>query len=198
MKHIIGIMNSVIGIVAVFFVLSLAAAATEFDDAEALIKQKIPCDQLSEDQLELMGDYYMEQMHPGKAHEQMDAMMGGDGSDELQKIHIQMARSFYCGDTSAMKTMRMMNGGMMSGGDMMNRGMMGGDMMNRGMMKRDNNYGYGRMGNSSWGIGVFGLPWLIGSLVLVALIAFVFSIVFWWTYKVMIKRAIIKGKKDKE
>ena len=40
-----------------------------FEQAEATINAEIPCDKLSEDQLEMIGDYYMEKMHPGEAHE---------------------------------------------------------------------------------------------------------------------------------
>jgi len=39
-----------------------------FAAAEEIIKQKISCDELTDDQLEILGDYYMEQMHPGEDH----------------------------------------------------------------------------------------------------------------------------------
>jgi len=73
---------------------------TNFSTAEAIIKQKIPCDQLTDDHLEALGDYYMERMHPGEAHEIMDRMMGGEGSETLRDMHIRIARAFYCGETS--------------------------------------------------------------------------------------------------
>jgi hypothetical protein len=87
-----------------------------FAEAEEIIEAKISCDQLTDDQLEVIGDYYMEQMHPGEAHEQMDSMMGGEGSESLRLMHISMARSFYCGESNTMSS------GMMD--MMMGRGMM--------------------------------------------------------------------------
>jgi hypothetical protein len=68
-----------------------------FDEAVEIIEQKISCDQLSEEQLEGLGDYYTEQMYPGKSHEKMYEIMGGKGSPNLKEMHINMAQSFYCG-----------------------------------------------------------------------------------------------------
>lgn len=73
-----------------------------FAEAEEIIQQKISCDELTEEQLEILGDYYMEQMHPGEQHEVMDKMMGGEGSESLKQVHINMALSFYCGEHDAM------------------------------------------------------------------------------------------------
>ena len=58
-----------------------------FEQAEEIIKQKISCEDLTDDQLEVLGDYYMEQMHPGEQHEVMDEMMGGEGSESLRQAH---------------------------------------------------------------------------------------------------------------
>ena len=46
-----------------------------FDETKQLIDSGVSCDKLTDDELESMGDYYMEQMHPGEAHELMDQMM---------------------------------------------------------------------------------------------------------------------------
>lgn len=73
----------------------------EFAQAEDLLKQKISCDDLSKEQLEIIGDYYMEQMHPGELHEIMDERMGGEGSLSLRQVHINIARMFYCGEREA-------------------------------------------------------------------------------------------------
>ena len=73
-----------------------------FKQAEAIIRQRISCDELTSDQLEILGDYYMEQMHPGEFHEIMDERMGGEGSASLRQIHINMGLAFYCGQRSAM------------------------------------------------------------------------------------------------
>lgn len=105
------------------FLLGMVSANTEdFSQAEALIQQRTSCDQLTQDQLEMLGDYYMEQMHPGETHEYMDQMMGGEGSESLRRVHINMALRIYCGETSYPGY------GMMGGYGMMNSyptGMMG-------------------------------------------------------------------------
>ncbi len=107
-------------VVAVTLVMSVVAhSEDEFGAAEELIQQKISCSEITDDQLELIGDYYMEQMHPGEAHERMDAFLGGEGSDNLRQMHILLAKNFYCGDhqgmTPAMMSM-MMGQGMMGYG----------------------------------------------------------------------------------
>src|SRR3989344_5844668 len=109
-----------------------------FDETKQLIDSGISCDKLTDEQLESIGDYYMEQMHPGDAHELMDQMMGGEGSDQLRQAHIAMAGRWYCGDTSGTRYGMMgafdgaSYGGMMDGFN----GMMGGtmNMMGGGMM----------------------------------------------------------------
>ena len=118
----------------------------DFEKAEMLIAGNAPCSELSDEQLELMGDYYMEQMHPGELHEIMDERMGGEGSETLRQVHISMAKSFYCGDSNAM------GAGMM--GMMMGRngyGMMGYGKSYNGMMD-SNGYGYGMMGGAGYGM----------------------------------------------
>ncbi|MBS3080258.1 hypothetical protein J4221_02195 [Candidatus Pacearchaeota archaeon] len=117
----------------------------DFAQAEEIIKQKISCSSLSDKQLEILGDYYMEQMHPGKLHEIMDERMGGEGSESLKQVHITMGKAFYCGEHN------MMSGGMMN--MMMNRGMMYGTY---------NNYG------NSYGFRIVG--WVFSILVLAVLI----------------------------
>ena len=96
--------------VIILFSLGLIIADGEetFALAEEIIKQKIPCDELSENQLEILGDYYMEQMHPGELHEIMDERMGGEDSESLRQIHINMGLTFYCGEHEVMPV-RMMN-----------------------------------------------------------------------------------------
>jgi len=95
-----------------------------FTETKQLIDSGISCDKLTEEQLEAMGGYYMEQMHPGEAHELMDQMMGGEGSDTLKQMHIQMAKRLYCNEDI---------GGMMGGG-MMNM-MIGQNTQTSGMMQ---------------------------------------------------------------
>ena len=111
--------------------LSLVNAITqqEIKEAKSLIDSKVDCKSLSDSQLEIIGEYEMELMHPGDSHEAMHKMMGlKEGSEAEKQFHINMAKTIYCGES----------GGMMGGG-MMNM-MMGGNMMGSGMM---GNYGYG-------------------------------------------------------
>ena len=127
-------------IVLVFALSTLVFANENFDEAARLIENKVSCDELTEDQLEMIGDYYMEQMHPGEIHEIMDERMGGEGSDSLRQVHINMARNFYCGEYGAMPI------GMMN--VMMNRG--GNNMM-----------GYYGSPYGWWGFGWFGMVMMI-------------------------------------
>lgn len=101
------------------------AHTIDFNETKKLIESGISCDKLTEDQLEAIGDYYMELMHPGEQHEIMDRMMGGEGSESLRQAHINMALRFYCGQNV---------GGMM------------------GMMQNIGGYGMmqGMMGNYGW------------------------------------------------
>ncbi|MBI2668801.1 hypothetical protein HYX14_03080 [Candidatus Woesearchaeota archaeon] len=135
------------------------ALAHEDVDAKTLIDSNVPCDQLDDDQLESMGDYYMEQIHPGEAHKLMDNMMGGEGSASLAQMHILMAKRLYCNEATG-------SSGMMGGG-MMN--MMG----NFGMMGSS---GYGMMG-SGW---FWGLNGLLYTLLLIGLVVLVYI----WIVKV--------------
>src|SRR3990167_5166739 len=91
--------------------ISLASAHEHnFTETKQLIDSGISCDKLTDEQLEAMGDYYMEQMHPGEAHEMMDQMMGGEGSESLRQVHINIAKRLYCNEDVG----GMMGGGMMN------------------------------------------------------------------------------------
>jgi len=120
-------------LIILFSFLVVAQEEHDFTEAKQLIDSGVSCNQLTNEQLEEIGDYYMEQMHPGEAHEYMDKMMGGEGSESLKQVHISMAKSIYCGETNQgmMGMMNMMN----SDGNMMGSGgMMGGDMRGLGIM----------------------------------------------------------------
>lgn len=58
-------------------------------------KDEIDCQKLSQGQLEDIGDAWMDN-HLGSsaAHEQMDKMMGGEGSESLRQAHIRMGESY--------------------------------------------------------------------------------------------------------
>ena len=108
--------------VILFSFLAMAQEEHNFEKTKQLIDSGISCSKLTNEQLEEIGDYYMEQMHPGESHEIMDKMMGGEGSESLRQVHINIARSIYCNENAG----GMMGGGMMSGSGMMaGRGMMG-------------------------------------------------------------------------
>jgi len=115
-------------LILVIFLLSIAVVLaqeshdSEIKEGKKLVESKISCDKLSNEQLEAIGDYYMEQMHPGEAHEIMDNMMGGEGSESLKQVHINMARRIYCNENIYIGYGMMGSGGMMN---MLGRGMMG-------------------------------------------------------------------------
>ena len=137
-------------IMALLIFPGLVLAAEDFTMAKQLIDSGVNCDNLNDKQLESIGDYYMEQMHPGQAHEFMDSMMGGEGSESLKLIHINMAKRIYCNEDVYVGY------GMM--GNMMGKGFSrGGGMM--GMMG-----GY----YGGYGMGAFG--WIFMILIVVALV----------------------------
>ncbi len=129
---------------AVFFMsVPFAFADTDhgnFTQAQAIIEQRIPYDQLTDDQFEILGDYFMELM-VGERHDFMDEMMGGEGSESLRQAHINMGRNLY---TQYLEDGTLQNS------------CMGGV----NMMDGTQNYGYNMMypGTSSffWGIGLLG------------------------------------------
>lgn len=169
-------MKKVIGLFFVFVLVSIFVGAhgeETFAEAEELIDSKISCDDLSDDQLAVIGDFYMEQMHPGEAHEVMDEAMGGEGSESLRQMHINMARSFYCGEhgvmtSGMMDTMMGRSSGMIGTSSAQQRG---------GMMQ-----GFGMM----TGGGFFYNPliWFL----YIAIAGFVFGVVFWWTQQLFKKK----------
>ena len=133
--------------------LSLANAITqqEIKEAKSLIDSKVDCKSLSDSQLEIIGEYSMELMHPGDSHEAMHKMMGiKEGSEAEKQFHISMAKAIYCGES----------GGMMSGG-MMNM-MMGGNMM----------------GSIGYGYRYFGFINVLFIILLIGLIILVYTWIF--------------------
>jgi hypothetical protein len=160
----VGKMKKSIMFLAVFLfslVMVVASGNHDFKETEKLIEQKISCSQLTEEQLEHIGDYYMEQMHPGEAHEAMDEMMGGEGSESLRQVHINMGKAFYCGEHGAM------SGNMM---DMM-MGRSGGMMGSGGLMNYPSSYS----GKTSYGYNV--IMWVIAILILFVLILIIVLLV---------------------
>jgi hypothetical protein len=123
--------------------------------------QELSCDKISEEDLERLGDAVMEQQHPGEAHVQMDAMMGGEGSESLRSIHLSMGESYLgCGERYGTG---MMGGGMMGYG---NRSSIGGSPMGFNM----NNYNP----------GIFSLHYIFTAVTWFSLVAFLLSGVYFF------------------
>ncbi|MBI5622006.1 hypothetical protein HY933_04045 [Candidatus Falkowbacteria bacterium] len=142
----------ILGLLAFILVLSpvvaLADSGEDFASAKALVDAKTPCSQLSNEQLETIGDYYMEQIHPGSQHQWMEQMMGGDDSDNVALTHLVMAKQLYCGQNTGW-------------------GMMGGGMMNWGGGSGLSRLGYAMHGG--WGGTMMVWGWLVSLLVVVFL-----------------------------
>jgi len=148
-------------LISVIVLLLTTAIATAHEinvtAAKELIDSGVSCDNLDDQELEAMGEYYMEQMHPGESHELMHKMMGLEESSETEKqFHINMAKTIYCNENVDGMYSGMMGGGMMN--------MMGSNMMGSGMM---GSWGYG---SGYWNfINILYVILLIGLVVLVYL-----------------------------
>ena len=113
--------------VLLVFITGLASAHGDFTEAKKFVEGKVSCGNLTDEQIEEVGDYLMELMHPGDAHIQMHEMMGGEDSKTVKLMHVNMAKMMYCNEGEGMSNMM----GMMSGSGMMGSGsggMMSGDM----------------------------------------------------------------------
>lgn len=132
----------------------------DFSEAMKILEEKKPLNELSPEELEKIGDYFMELML-GNRHEIMDQMMGGEGSQTLRDMHINIALNNY---DEYMRT-----------GYISNRGMMGGTIGGAGMMSGYNGmmtpgygssfYGFGLLGFTTmilfWGFIIWLIAWLI-------------------------------------
>lgn len=131
-------MNKLLVILVLFGVFGLVSAdGGAFAEGKKLIESNVSCDKLTEHQLEEIGEYLMEQMHPGTSHEAMHNMMGfKEGDPEEEKFHVNLAKAMYCNPTDP--SVRGMMGGSMMGGGMIGNNMMGGNWRNNGMMSSYN------------------------------------------------------------
>src|SRR3989344_5428209 len=135
-----------------------AATQQELDEVKNLIDSKVDCKNLSDSQLEIIGEYYMEKMHPGESHELMHKMMGlEEGSESEKQFHISMAKSLYCNED--------ISGGMMGMMPMM-MNTMGGQVSQTNMM-----------GNSGDGFGYWNFINILYVILLIGLIILVYLLV---------------------
>ncbi|KKQ27233.1 MAG: hypothetical protein US42_C0012G0004 [Candidatus Magasanikbacteria bacterium GW2011_GWC2_37_14] len=164
-KFIVGsVLSLLVILLGVGNVFAASTTTDEFAEAKNLINQKISCAELSQDQLEKIGDYVMEQMAPGAAHTQMEQMMGGEGTESLRQAHIFMARRWYCGDAAGFGMMGMMTGGYPGTWNQagVRQGMMGTVGSGFGMM---NNWNYG-VGLNGWQaiLYILGIVFFVGGI----------------------------------
>jgi uncharacterized membrane protein len=81
----------------------------EIKEGRSLLESRISCQELTDKQLEAIGEYLMEQMHPGESHEAMHQMMGmKEGTEYHKNFHINLAKTMYCGQGSMNSMMSMM------------------------------------------------------------------------------------------
>ena len=81
-----------------------------------LTVQELDLSSVSDDEWERLGDAVMELQHPGEAHEVMDRMMGGEGSESLRLMHINMGQAYLGYGSSNYGVGMMMGGSMMEYG----------------------------------------------------------------------------------
>lgn len=102
----------------------VAFAHEEFESPEEVMERimarqgvasasQLDCTQIPASDFEMLGDSVMERMAGNhQLHEQMDVMMGGEGSASLRSTHIAMGQN-WLGCTTMMGTADMMNVNMM-------------------------------------------------------------------------------------
>lgn len=187
MRRIISILIFGMLLLSVALVTANESHESGIEKGRKLVESEISCEELTDEQLETIGDYYMEQMHPGKSHELMHDMMGGHDSKTTKLMHINMAKGIYCDEDVDMMNCGMMGSGMMGGemmpmmdsGDMMDDNMMDsgkGRMMSGNMISRQasqTNMMPGMMGN----LGYFGYWNFINVLYVVLIIGLIMLVV---------------------
>ncbi len=93
------------------------ADGDELAEGKELFDSGASCDKLTDEQLEVVGEYLMEQMHPGEAHDGMHKMMGiEEGTPYHDQFHVNLAQAMYCNSEATATTGA---AGMMGAGGMM-------------------------------------------------------------------------------
>jgi hypothetical protein len=140
---------------------------SEIEEGKKLVESGVSCDKLNDEQLEAIGEYLMEQMHPGESHEAMHKMMGmEEGTEYHKQVHVNMARMMYCGEAGMMGS-----GGMMGMMPMM-MNMMGGNMMSG--QTPQTTMMQGMMGNWRYGFSYWNLVNILYVILLIGLIILVY------------------------
>lgn len=180
----------IVAVITVAIGLLMAGAAVAHTDEDELavgkelVEKGTNCDNLTDEQLETVGEYLMGLMHPGDAHELMHQRMGiEEGTPYHEKFHINMAQAMYCGEAPMDGMMGMMP-------MMMN--MMGGNMMS-GQTPAQTNMMQGMMGSGGYGSGYLNLLNVLYVVMLLGLIALVY---FWLMklWKGQGKKSVTKRK----
>ncbi len=164
-----------LGLLSVIVLVSLVYAAEdhsdEIEEGRLLVESQVSCSNLTEDQLEAIGEYIMELRHPGEAHDLMHEGMGlEEGTEEHDLFHIDIANRMYCSTyPSGSRGM-----GMMMDYNYPNQEKIGGENMAYGMMSYGMGYG------TSFTL-------ILYQVIVLALASFVFSWVFWSTRNWLVK-----------
>jgi|GEM_PF-266891 len=125
--------------------------------------QKLDLSKVSDDEWEQLGDAVMELQHPGSSHEAMDRMMGGEGSESIRQMHINMGKAYlrYGGNYG----LGMMGGGMMNFSNDTNEYQRGGGSHMMG------NFGFSPMGFYGGGFGLIAM-FLFWGLIIFGVVVF--------------------------
>lgn len=152
MRRILVLFVCMLVISSISFVAADGDHEEEIEEGRLIVEAKTSCDELTDEQLEAVGEYYMEQMHPGALHDAMHEMMGlEEDTEEHEQFHITLAQRMYCGEGTY------------------------------GMMGYNNGMGYGMMG-MMYGFGAWDSSWSFWNFVYIVMVAFIFAIVFWAVY----------------
>ena len=155
-----------------FFILILtslvfvSADEEEIEQGRQIVDEKSSCNNLTDEQLVAVGEYYMELMHPGTLHDAMHTFMGlEEETQEHDQFHINLAKQIYCGER------------------------------NYNMIGYNNGYAYGMMGmmygTGGWNSS-YSPVWNIVPLIFTALI---FALIFWVLYLLLKKENRRKRRK---